>query len=882
MSGSVPVLRQTETIKPAPVVSMQGPTGASALATAFQGLQQTLTQGATEVFKQEQERQLGEDRRDALTRPLRDAEGNFIIPEERDWGTTRGRAFNEAILGRLADEANMDAVSRASTIRAQAGGDPVQFSAAWTAYSEQRVRQMPAWVQQHALPAFVRAGIQNTNSMRLDITQREESNQRTAWQGRRDQLEGELETLARAGRVGGDPDYDRLSTEFNAHLDRGVATRFIAPEAATLMRTGLSERVGGQALVRNALGQMASGDTREQVLQRFDQEAERQQVPLAQRERYRNLVESRLAERQAIRSEGRAELQTSAADWETRLTGGVPVRPEEGEALAVQADQAGAPRLAASIRQSQAVYADLRDAAATSLPQMQARQNALMARIQANPETSAREVRLAELLGRAITARREGMVRDPLGTAARAHAQNPDVGELRPLDFSNAETLASGLSARAGQARRLGALEGVRAMPVLTQAEGAQLAGVITNGTRDQQLGLLRSFQGLGADTFRRTMEGLLPGNENERDPRVLTFIGAAGMLARGQENVAREAISGMERLRAMPAPALDAPAVNEFIERRVGQAYAGNPAALAAVRATARAVYAERAGTGQDLSDPAAGRNTPTLSRSFDSGLMGRVLEQVAPVVRMNGVDLPPPSRTTGVLTQAQFDGEIRELPPEALAGARAGDGRPLTPSILRSNGELRAVGEGRYNVFIAGRPVQGPDNRPFVLDMTRRWDPSVTGDFERRLIGSESGGSAGVTNAQGYVGLYQFGSERLQELGVYTPANGEGRNGWRGTFNIPGYPQVRTVEDFRSNPAAQRAAFQTHIAQIDSAIATSGPAARFDRNGLRGVAHLGGVQGMQRWIAAGGPNNGTYDPADANGTTLTAYYNRFSAGAR
>lgn len=146
----------------------------------------------------------------------------------------------------------------------------------------------------------------------------------------------------------------------------------------------------------------------------------------------------------------------------------------------------------------------------------------------------------------------------------------------------------------------------------------------------------------------------------------------------------------------------------------------------------------------------------------------------------------------------------------------------------------------------------------------------------FRERLRGAESGGRDGVVNRQGYSGRYQFGAPRLAELGLYTPQQGSTGNNWGGTFNIPGFENVRTQQDFLANPAAQDAAYEKHERDIDRAIAATPGADRFDRDGLRSVAHLGGVTGMRRWIETGGK----YNPSDANGTSLTDYYQRFTGG--
>ena len=159
----------------------------------------------------------------------------------------------------------------------------------------------------------------------------------------------------------------------------------------------------------------------------------------------------------------------------------------------------------------------------------------------------------------------------------------------------------------------------------------------------------------------------------------------------------------------------------------------------------------------------------------------------------------------------------------------------------------------------------------------------PSATqapgsGGFRSALAQTESGGNPASVNSDGYAGLYQFGTARLADLGMYHPAPGESlkNNQWSGTLSIPGFEQVHTLNDFLHNPAAQQAAYQTHEGNIDQAIDANPGAAGYDRDGLRAVAHLGGVEGMNRFVESAGRHN----PADRNGTSLGNYYRRFSSG--
>lgn len=162
-----------------------------------------------------------------------------------------------------------------------------------------------------------------------------------------------------------------------------------------------------------------------------------------------------------------------------------------------------------------------------------------------------------------------------------------------------------------------------------------------------------------------------------------------------------------------------------------------------------------------------------------------------------------------------------------------------------------------------------------------------------EAALIKRESSGDPKKVNQFGYAGLYQFGAPRLADLGVYKPGDKENLaewsksakdapGKWSGTFDIPGHPEVKTLEQFRASPEAQKAAFDLHAAKMDAEIEEAGLSAyegktvkgvRITRDGLRNMLHLGGVGGAKAALEGRG------DPKDANGTSVMDYA-RMGAG--
>jgi hypothetical protein len=216
----------------------------------------------------------------------------------------------------------------------------------------------------------------------------------------------------------------------------------------------------------------------------------------------------------------------------------------------------------------------------------------------------------------------------------------------------------------------------------------------------------------------------------------------------------------------------------------------------------------------------------------------------------------------------------------PTAYAGAAVLPGGPNAVTALTGTGDLAlrqqelafklAQIRGANQALDSVYPGQGG-----TAATPGQGGPS--GTFEHQLGAYEAPGGPGSENKGGYIGQFQFGASRLADLGMYAPAPGEdvSKNQWSGTFDIPGFPDVKTKADFLASPAAQHAAFQSHVGSIDTAIAQTPGADKLDPNGLRAVAHLGGLDGMRKFVASGG----TYDPADSNGTHLSDYYQRFAA---
>jgi hypothetical protein len=291
---------------------------------------------------------------------------------------------------------------------------------------------------------------------------------------------------------------------------------------------------------------------------------------------------------------------------------------------------------------------------------------------------------------------------------------------------------------------------------------------------------------------------------------------------------------------------------------------------------------------------DPMASATAATLPQAGGA-------HALSGLAAMHADDRAALGQTLGVT--GSISGAILSLPPEQRAAAWAQlrptmvqAGAVKTPETYPGDAYLMAHRAAalstQQQIEIMGQvPSTDPYRTPLSAPAGPRVGPggvvggqgqpgSQPGGFINQMDRSESGGQSGIVNRQGYAGNFQFGAPRLQDLGLYRPAAGEidGNGRWNGqmagTFSIPGFPDVKTKADFLANPQAQRAAMGVHVGDIDQAIAGTPGADKLDPNGLRAVAHLGGVAGMQRFVSSGG----LYNPADSNGTHLSDYYRKFS----
>lgn len=230
------------------------------------------------------------------------------------------------------------------------------------------------------------------------------------------------------------------------------------------------------------------------------------------------------------------------------------------------------------------------------------------------------------------------------------------------------------------------------------------------------------------------------------------------------------------------------------------------------------------------------------------------------------------------GPLSRTFIDGQDEETRTRAVDGANA------IINGLVARGVITAVrGQELRRSWVEGNA------RGYLSTLPPEEQVAALGGNQGALRMRESGGNPGIVNQLGYAGLYQFGAPRLADMGVYQPGPGESLDTWSktpkdapgkwtGTFNIPGFPEVKTLADFLKNPAAQEAAYKVHDAKMDTEIKANGLDRFIGQNiggitvtpeGIKNMMHLAGAGGAKRALESGGADN----PRDANGTGALDY---------
>lgn len=178
-----------------------------------------------------------------------------------------------------------------------------------------------------------------------------------------------------------------------------------------------------------------------------------------------------------------------------------------------------------------------------------------------------------------------------------------------------------------------------------------------------------------------------------------------------------------------------------------------------------------------------------------------------------------------------------------------------------------LTGEGTSTRALTIDGKPVNMLDKGDDVNIEINPKSKEGINNFISSLSMSESTNNptSRRTNKDGdeYGGELNFGIARLQDYMEDTGAEFD-------------------MDAFIDDPKLQKKVGLWHINSIDKEIAQikNIPADISDQNGLRAVAHLGGLDGMKEFISSRMPDatGKVYNTKDELGTSLMLYYNKFS----
>ena len=177
--------------------------------------------------------------------------------------------------------------------------------------------------------------------------------------------------------------------------------------------------------------------------------------------------------------------------------------------------------------------------------------------------------------------------------------------------------------------------------------------------------------------------------------------------------------------------------------------------------------------------------------------------------------------------------------------------------------NRAQRILGDNRIPVApqAAPRSPLGNPNEPPTAQSGAA--PSITtSPLPPSLLSTESGGDLGALNDLGYGGRGQFGDARLEDA---FRAGAIDRLVTGAEYSRLPEPMQRRVEQWHVNDIldfVQRNGLDQYIGQQINGVTVT-------PDGLVAVAHLGGTDGLRRYLTSGG----RYNPADANGTSLANY---------
>lgn len=174
---------------------------------------------------------------------------------------------------------------------------------------------------------------------------------------------------------------------------------------------------------------------------------------------------------------------------------------------------------------------------------------------------------------------------------------------------------------------------------------------------------------------------------------------------------------------------------------------------------------------------------------------------------------------------------------------------------------------------------PISSFVSQPLPTQNVGNLNRDQTQAYMAQIGYSESTGKYDVSNKLGYQGKYQLGSAALQDLGFVKPGTPQTKEALDNPNNwIGGAGKPNNLQEFLNSPTTQEQAMQDYTNRNYKSLTDLGLISESSSpevvSGYLSSAHLGGPKGVERWAKGG------LDAADANGTTLSSYFQlgRFS----
>ncbi len=304
----------------------------------------------------------------------------------------------------------------------------------------------------------------------------------------------------------------------------------------------------------------------------------------------------------------------------------------------------------------------------------------------------------------------EGLKTDPIGLAA----QRGWAPAVPALDFSaGTDSIGAAMAARQKAVDLLRARGEVGNISALRPDDTTLLSNFIQNAKPSDQAALLGTLsRTLSPDTYKATMTDLAGKAD-------MNALATAGALYAQNQGVAQSIIRGRALLAQNPnfGPK-KSDTNNESIDQILPPTSfgAGLEGGRQQLIEAAKARYADLSNFAGDTSGEL---NSTRMTQAINDVTGG--------ALTMNGDTVLAPQYG---MTQDQFDQTMRNLPPEAVAGAITADGTPITARDIWRQGRLKSIGDGQYLIDFA---VSG--NTPSYAQTTRAFGANDAAYGDSRL---------------------------------------------------------------------------------------------------------------------------------------------------